>query len=190
MREKIERFAKGIFSYNNPQLLTSVASINIPAEAGKSVEGSFVVSSSGAVPFKGFVVASDSLISFEKNTFYGAENEIRYKFDAAYLDINDNVQGSFTVISEFGEIDIPFQAKCRVPACHTSIGPASDLFHFTSLAQSNWAEARDLFKSEEFRNTLSYYNSEYDNLSTALLKSGNISLALEEFLVRAHKKKL
>ena len=190
MREKIERFAKGIFSYNNPQLITSVGSINIPAEAGKTAEGSFVVSSSASVPFKGFVVASDSLITFEKNTFFGTENEIKYRFDATYLDINDNVQGSFTVISEYGEVDIPFQAKCRVPACHTSIGPASDLFHFTSLAQSNWAEARDLFKSEEFRNTLTYYNSEYDTLSTALLKSGNISLALEEFLVCAHKKKL
>ncbi|MCR5684818.1 MAG: DUF5717 family protein [Lachnospiraceae bacterium] len=189
MREKIERFAKGIFSYSNPQLLTSIASINIPAEAGKSMEGSFVVSSTGTLPFKGFVVASDSLISFEKNTFYGIENEIRYRFDATYLDINDTVQGSFTVISEYGEMDIPFQAKCRVPACHTSIGPASDLFHFTSLAQSNWTEARDLFKSEEFRNTLTYYNSEFDTLSTALLKSGNVSLALEDFLVSAHKKK-
>ncbi|MCR5323345.1 MAG: DUF5717 family protein [Lachnospiraceae bacterium] len=189
MKDKIERFSKGIFSYDHPELIVSESSINIRAEAGKAYEGSFCVSSSADKPFKGAVVASDSLITFEQSTFYGVMNEIKYRFDASYLDINDTLQGTVTVISEFGEIDIPFNVKCRIPACETSIGPASDLFHFTSLAQSNWTEAKNLFKSEEFRNNLSFYNSDYENICAALLKSGNVSLALEQFLIYARKKK-
>ena len=189
MRDKIERFAKGIFSFDHPELIVSEDNISIQAEAGKAYEGSFSVSSSANKPFKGYVTASDSLISFEQSSFYGINNEIRFRFDAVHLDINDTVQGTFTVISEFGELDIPFSARCRVPACQTSIGPASDLFHFTSLAQSNWAEAKNLFKSEEFRRNLIFYNSEYENICDALLKSGNVSLALEQFLIFARKKK-
>ena len=189
MRDKIDRFAKGIFSFDHPELIASTGNISIPAEAGKAYEGSFTVSSSSFKPFKFFITASDSLISFEKDSFYGIENEVRFRFDAEHLDINDAIQGNFSIISEFGEMDIPFTAKCRVPACNTSIGPASDLFHFTSLAQSNWAEAKTLFRSEEFRKNLVYYNVEYRDLSETLLKSGNVSLALEQFLISAHKKK-
>ena len=189
MRDKIERFARGIFSYDHPELIVSESSINIRAEAGKAYEGSFSVSSSADKPFKGAVVATDSLITFERTSFYDSFNEIKFRFDASYLDINDTVQATITVISEFGEVDIPFSAKCTVPTSLTSIGPASDLFHFTSLAQSNWAEAKTLFKSEEFRNNLSIYNSEYDNICETLLKSGNVSLAMDQFLIYTRKKK-
>ncbi|MCR5768873.1 MAG: DUF5717 family protein [Lachnospiraceae bacterium] len=189
MREKIERFAKGIFSYSHPELIVSETGISIRAEAGKAYEGSFSVSSSDDKPFRGCIVASDNLMSFENSSFYGSFNEIKYRFDATYLDVNDMVQGTVTVISELGEIDIPFTAKCVIPACQTSIGPASDLFHFTSLAQSNWTEAKTLFKSDEFRNNLSFHNSEYENICESLLKSGNVSLAMDQFLIYARKKK-
>ncbi|MCR5329704.1 MAG: DUF5717 family protein [Lachnospiraceae bacterium] len=189
MRDKIERFAKGIFSFDHPELIVSDSSINIRAEAGKAYEGSFSVSSTADKPFKGAVVATDSLITFDRTSFYDAVNEIRFRFDASFLDINDTVQATITIISEFGEADIPFSAKCSVPTSQTSIGPASDLFHFTSLAQSNWSEAKTLFKSEEFRNNLSVYNSEYDNICETLLKSGNVSLAMEQFLIFTRKKK-
>ena len=188
MKEKIDLFAKGIFSYDRPELTSSVGSISISVEMGKVCEGSFSLTASDGSSFKGIVYSSDPLLRFDNETFVGSDNEIRYSFDAAHLDINDSVKGRVTVVSSLGELDIPFHARVRVPACDTSIGPASDLFHFASLAQTDWSEAKNLFKSEEFGRTLSFYDSKYDNLYRTLLRSGNTSLALEELLVATRKK--
>lgn len=189
MKEKIDLFAKGIFSYDRPELCSSVGSISISVEMGKVFEGSFSLTSSDGSSFKGIVYSSDPVLGFESSTFIGSDNTVRYSFDATHLDINDSVKGRIFIVSSLGELEIPFHARVRVPACDTSIGPASDLFHFASLAQTDWSEAKNLFKSEEFARTLSFYDSKYDNLLRTLLRSGNTSLALEELLVATHKKK-
>ncbi len=189
MKEKIDLFAKGVFSYERPELTSSVGNIYISVEMGKVFAGSFVVSSSANRPFKGLVYSSDCLLTLDRDSFSGTENTINYKFDATHLDINDSIKGHISVVSEYGELDIPFMAKVKVPSCDTSIGPASDLYHFASLAQTDWAEAKNLFRSEDFRRTLSFYDPKFDNLYRTLLRSGNISLALEELLVAARKKK-
>ena len=187
MKEKIDLFAKGIFSYNKPELTISVSSIYIAVEMGKVFKGSFLVSASDDRRFKGLVYSSDSLLTFSEETFAGREITIEYTFDATYLDINDVVKGQISLVTDAGEADIPFNAKVHVPSCATSVGPASDMFHFTSLAQTDWTEARDLFKTEEFRRSLSFHESNYDNLYRTLRRSSNTSLALEEFLVSVKK---
>lgn len=189
MKEKIELFAKGVFTYEKPELNLSVSSINISAELGKVSEGSFVISSSSKKAFKGIVYSTDPLLTIDAGSFYGITNEIRYSFDATYLDMNDSIKGRICIVSEYGGTDIPFHAKVKVPSCETSVGPASDLFHFANLAQSNWSEAKSLFKSEEFRHTLSFYAPKFDTLLRTLASAGNISLALEEFLTTTRKKK-
>ncbi len=189
MKEKIDLFAKGVFSYDKPGITSSESNINISAEMGKSERGSFFVSSLNGKAFKGIAYSGNNLLKLQNSFFNGAQNEIEYVFDAAYLDINDTVKGHISIVSEYGELEIPFHAKVKVPSCETSIGPASDLFHFAGLAQSNWAEAKTIFKSEEFSRTLSFYDSNYFNLYRTLLGSGNVSLALDELLCAAHKKK-
>lgn len=189
MKEKIELFAKGVFAYERPELITSVGNISISVEMGKVFRGSFNVSSSAGKSFKGLVYSTSTLLSFDSDMFFSTENIINYSFDARHLDIGDSVKGRITIVSELGEADIPFQVQVRIPTCDTSVGPASDLFHFANLAQTNWAEAKNLLKSEEFRRTLSFYDPKFDNLYSSLLRSGNLSLALEELLSAAHKKK-
>lgn len=189
MKEKIDLFARGIFTYQRPGLTVSADSISISAEMGKIYKGSFSVASAEGKPIKGIVYSSDSVLSFENSFFSKADNEIHYLFDATHLDINDTIKGHISVVSELGEREIPFTAQVRVPSCNTSVGPASDLFHFASLAQTDWAEARNLFKSEEFARVLSFYDPKYSSLYKALLKSGNVSLAMEEMLTAARKKR-
>lgn len=189
MKEKIDLFARGVFAYDRPEPVVSVGNIGISVEMGKVFRGSFSVRASDGSSFKGLVYSTDSLLSFASDTFSGSDNLIEYSFDAGHLDINDTIKGRITIVSSLGECDIPFQAKVKVPTCDTSVGPASDLFHFASLAQTEWSEAKNLFKTDEFRRTLSFYDSKYDNLYRSLMQSGNTSLALEEFLAASRKKR-
>ncbi|MBR4831163.1 MAG: hypothetical protein IKZ97_00890, partial [Butyrivibrio sp.] len=99
MKEKIDLFAKGVFSYERPELTASAGNIYISVEMGKVFTGSFVVSSSENKPFKGLVYSSDCLLSLDRDSFSGAENTINYKFDATHLDINDSIKGHISIVS-------------------------------------------------------------------------------------------
>lgn len=196
MQEKIDLFTRGVFSYEKPELVISTDNITISVEAGKVFRGSFCVSAEGQVPVRGKVYSSSGLLTIDEPEFSGVENTINYSFDARYLDHNDQnldrndrLKGRVTILSEFGEAYVPFHAVIKPAICDTSVGPASDLFHFASLAQTNWAEAKELFKSEEFRRIFTASDPRYDNICRILQRSEDTSLALEEFLVTTHKKK-
>lgn len=189
MREKIELFSKGIFSFDKPELKVSIDSVVIHVEAGKTAHGSFCVSASDHNSFKGLVVSPCDNISFENTSFTGAENTVNYSFKATYLDPGDQIRTRITIICEYGEVVIPFIARIDTPACDTETEKISDLFHFANLAQYNWAEAKSIFKSEEFERMLAHYERDSVQLYRTLRDSGNDSLALEEFLIAEHKKK-
>lgn len=189
MKEKLDLFAKGVFSYSRPGLLASTGSIGISVEIGKLYKGSFSVSASDNSSFKGIVYSTDTLLKIDTPTFVGSDNVICYTFDAGYLDVNDSIKGRIVIVSELGELEIPFHAKTKVPAMDTSVGPASDLYHYANLARTDWEEAKNLFKTEEFRRTLLYFDSKYDTLYRTLSRGSHTSFALEEFLIASRKKK-
>lgn len=93
MREKINRFAKGIFLFEKPDLSISVDRINLIVPKGEKAEGSFSVSA-GDRKFKGIVFSSQSLFYFDNPSFYGTNNLIKYYFDASNLDVNDRFEFS------------------------------------------------------------------------------------------------
>lgn len=189
MKEKIDFFAKGVFSYEKPGLLISVETINISAEAGKTRTGSFCVLSSAGTPFRGLVFSSSELIKLESTSFSEAQNTIVYTVDATYLDRDDSIKGRISVVSEYGERHIPFIVNITTPVYETSVGPACDPFHFASLAQTNWSEAKELFRDKNFGRIFFYNDRNMTALARVLCNSGNISLAVEEFLVASHKKR-
>lgn len=189
MKEKIDLFSKGIFSFDRPGLVLSVESINISAEAGKTRSGSFCVSNTAGTAFRGLVFSSSELVKLDCSSFNSANTVIVYTIDASYLDRGDSVRGKITVVSECGEKHIPFVVNITTPVFETSVGPACDPFHFASLAQTNWSEAKELFRDRNFGRIFFYNDRNMTALARVLGNSGNISLAVEEFLVASHKKR-
>lgn len=187
MREKINRFAKGIFLFEKPDLSISVDRINLIVPKGEKAEGSFSVSA-GDRKFKGIVFSSQSLFYFDNPSFYGTNNLIKYYFDASNLDVNDRFEFSITIVTEFGEVSIPVTCKVTSVSFSTSIGPVSDVFQFANLAQTNWSEAKQLFKHPQFHDVFSGSDKDYELSIRALQGSGNVSLAVEELLIELRKK--
>jgi len=188
MKEKIGLFAKGIFSYERPTLSVSVERISLSVSTGKKVRGSFIVSSSGKTPFKGIVFCDETLMTFESPAFKGVENTISYTFDAQYLDKGDRITGTIFVVTEYGEVGIPFSCTVTPLSCETSIGPASDIFQFANLAQTNWDEAKDLFRNELFANVFASSSDRAELAIRALRGCNAISASVEEFLISLKKK--
>lgn len=188
MRQKIEKFANGIFSYEKPALMVSESTLELKAIAGKETVGSFAVSNDRHTKVRGFCLCKSEFISFRDEIFEETENEVTVIFNAANLEPQSRLNSVIEIITECGEYTLPLDLEVTASYIETSIGQTSDLFHFANLAISNPQEAKDLFKTEDFKNIVIGNAPEYRNIYRNLSGSANTSLVLEEFLIAAKKK--
>ncbi|MCR5521052.1 MAG: DUF5717 family protein [Lachnospiraceae bacterium] len=188
MKEKIGLFARGIFSYERPALSLSVEKLNLSVSTGSKVRGSFIVSSKGSAPFKGIAFCDESLLTFDDPSFCGKENTLTFTIDATHLDAGDKLKGSIVLVTELGEAHIPFNCLVSSLSCTSSLGPVSDIFQFANLAQTDWTEAKNLFRSDIFSSVFSKASKKAELAIRALKGCNNISLAVEEFLIALRKK--
>ncbi|MDE5933921.1 MAG: hypothetical protein K2H40_15760, partial [Lachnospiraceae bacterium] len=99
------------------------------------------------------------------------------------------VRGAFHMISNQGEYYLPFSVSVTAEEIASSLGEIKNLFHFTNLAKSNWAEAVKLFYSPAFEQILTgndkQHYASYKGLSAVYGNEHNV----EEFLLEINKKK-
>lgn len=189
MKEKIERLSKGIFEYEMPELLISQEKIDVAVEAGNRVSGSFIISNSEAARMKGVLYVTGKALKLAENKFIGIECEMNYTVDAAFMEQGETFSGFISIVSDCGEVQLPYSITVEQACCKSSVGPIRDLFHFANLAQVNWSEARDLFSSPEFYNAVIKNEPKYEVAYQQLLLGPNKEQAMEEFLVLIRKKK-
>lgn len=188
MKEKIERFSKGVFEYELPSISLSKEEIVITVESGKVFEGSFIISNSIGRLMKGAVYSSNQLMQVKNPYFAGVENIIAYHFDATYLKPGEEIRGNLSIVSDCGETSILYSVQVEVAHFASSLGKIKDLYQFTNLARVDWSEAKKIFKSENFEAILLKNEERYRYIYRHLLKSISTSQALEEFLIAIHKK--
>lgn len=188
MKEKVERLAKGVFEYETPEILLSEEELIITVDAGKNYSGSFIVKNNKNIPMKGILYASNELFRLEQNRFTNAENEIHYTFCGENMNPLETAKGEVCIVSDCGEILLPFNVNIEAPYLNSSIGKIKDLFNFTNLARTDSAEAVKLFKSREFEEILIHHDEKFLLLYQNIIKSRSINQALEEFLIAVRKK--
>ena len=188
MKEKISLLAKGIFEYEKPEIAVSTEKIELEIEAGKSCDGFFEISSAGGYEIRMKAFSSNKLMQLKSNDYCGEKIKVAYTFDAAKLEIGEEVTGHISIISNGGEIEVPFDVHVCQPFCYTSIGPVRDLAQFTNLAQSNWHEAVKLFYSDNFARVF-LVNKNYAHIYAKLISSRNPNQAMEEFLCTIRRKR-
>ncbi len=188
MKDKVERLAKGIFEYEQPELLVSEEMISVEVSAGEVFCGKFSVRNRDMRMMKGVLYSSDELFVLNEQQFIGTDNEISYTVHAEYATPGEVHKGNVTVVSEFGEILLPFVIKIVPLSCKSNEGEVRDLFQFASLAQSDWFEAKRVFSEECFAATVLGDREEETTVYRQLRKSRSLDRALEEFLVYTKKK--
>lgn len=188
MKDKVERLAKGIFEYEQPEVLISEEQLSIEVSAGEAFCGKFSVHTRNLHMMKGVLYSSDELLVINEPQFMGTENEISYTVHGEYATPGEAHRGTITVVSEYGEILLPFVIKVIPLACESSEGEIRDLFQFAGLAQSDWFEAKRLFAEERFATTILGDREEERTVYRQLRKSRSVDRALEEFLIYTKKK--
>lgn len=188
LKDKVERLAKGVFEYESPGILLSEEELVITVDAGKVYSGSFTIKNSKNTPIKGILYSSSELFCLEQSSFTDRENVIGYRFNGDNMNPLETVQGEVCIVSDCGEIILPFTVTIEAPYLNSSIGKIKDLFNFTNLAKTDTAEAIKLFKSQEFKQILIHHDIKFLLLYQNIIKSRSISQAMEEFLIAIRKK--
>ena len=189
MKEKIERLSKGIFEYEVQKLQLSQTEICDFVEAGSKKQGSFFVTTKAKQKIKALLYVTGKVLSLNRHDFVATECEVSYEIDATALMAGQNYIGKISIVSDCGEVHLPFTIYVTEPSYHSSHGDVLNLSQFTVLAQNNWKDALKLFSSKEFSKIILQKETRYCLAYEQLKESSDLSLAMEEFLVLVHKKK-
>lgn len=151
-------------------------------------EGSFHVTGPNGELTEGFVSCSGGRMECLTAWFSGILDEIAYRFDSSELKEGDSDRGSFCILSNQGEYEIPYEVTVAARQVPSSLGDVKNLFHFTNLARSNWQEAVTLFYSASFAGILESGEPQLRRVYEGLSQNPGNSQNVEEFLLYIHKK--
>ncbi len=188
MKEKIERLSKGIFEYEQPEIILSQDIIDVFIGEGETQTGSFVISNSADTPMKGLLYSSSNAVKLSAGSFNGVSSEIFYTVNCRYMGQGERVEGRIDIVSDCGEFCLPFTISVLGSTCKSSVGRINNFFSFQSLAQTNWNEALELFDSKAFYSSVIRGDGALACTYDALRSAPDRSMALEEFLLSRKKK--
>ncbi|MBR0085893.1 MAG: hypothetical protein IJL97_05000, partial [Lachnospiraceae bacterium] len=180
--------SKGIFEYARPDIVLSEGEIYLEAGPGKKVEGSFEINSINNVEIRAMLFSSNKHMKCLDKAFIGESGRVFYRFDGTALDAGQVITGHFSIVSNGGEIELPYRIKVTEPYFETSIGNIRELPEFAELARHNWSEAVNVFLQPLFPRVF-LTNKKFLSSYNLLIKSQDPNRALEEFLCYAKRKK-
>ena len=185
----VDEILEGKFHTGDGSLDFSCPRVTLSLQADTACEGSFFVYGPEGVVTEGTVSASDLRMTCVTKRFGGSEDEILYRFDAAGMEAGQEISGSFSIVSNRGEYELPFRVTVLSDEITSSLGEIRNLFHFTNLARSNWAEAVSLFYDPCFKKVFTGHDRQYYAAYKGLSAVPGNEHNVEEFLQEIHKKK-
>lgn len=188
MKQTIEKLSRGIVEYEAPKMEVSVSTIEISVEADTTFDGEFDIVSSNDGELKGIVYSTDERLVIINENFMGMRANIKFRIFTAYVEDGQTIEGSINIVSNAGEIYIPYIIKIESKSVDTTVGKVKNLFHFTNFVQMNYDEAIKLFLSPEFSDVFLKEDFHLKAIYQTLIKGADKHIALEEFLIEANKK--
>lgn len=182
------RMGKEKFHAPKGHLSFSTECVSLTLHPGEKKEGSFTVYASAKESVSGFVLSSSLAMQCLTPEFSGAKEVISFSFDASAYQAGNTVEGSFRILSNEGEYQLPFQVKVMPALVQSSLGPVRNLFHFTNLAKTNWKEAVAAFYDPAFGEVFSAGEMREKTLWRGLSAHPGCQQNVEEYLISIGKK--
>lgn len=188
VQDAIERILEGKFNDHVRLLDFSTPVIELKVDPDEIYEGSFTILGPEDAVTEGRISSSRLRMQPMTEVFFGAREEIGYRFDATGMEEGDALKGEFRIISNQGEYYVPYEIQVQEKSMDSSLGNIRNLFHFTNLARSNWEEAVSLFYSKEFEQVFQGADRQYYAAYRGLLGGKHSQQKVEEFLLEIKKK--
>lgn len=188
MKEQINRYARGVFEYEPPVIEAKDSSIYAVIDKNRAYTGHIAFVGQNGKKLKGIVYTDNDKVVLKENSFSGDRVSIEYSVKCGGVMNGDVIDGVFNIVSNGGELTIPYSFRIEAGSHDTSVGTVRNLFDFASLAQSDAEEAVSLFEAEDFEDVYIGDDMTLRCIYEGLSKGRDSMVNMEEFLIAVHKK--
>ncbi|MBO5572681.1 MAG: hypothetical protein J5947_00360 [Clostridium sp.] len=185
MKERINRLARGIIDGERPRMSWQPEAVAETVRYGAVTKREFSISSVNRLNVKGFVYSSNPRVRIlgGNNSFGGVRIRIAYEVDASFLAPGETIEGSFSLVTNCGEEEIPYSFTIGSGAPGEKLGglvTAEDFLHVAELDQETALRLLDYqgFTSAPFMQDL-HVRALFDGLRGY----GSRQNFMEEFLI-------
>lgn len=182
MRQVVEQLAKGQFLYERPELNTEDACISVRMGKNEIYEGSITLEVRNHKALHGRVYSSTPRVKIKESILTEDQAQIIYTICSFGLDAGEELNGNLTLVTDAGEVQVPFFVKILRMGSDSSMGNVRNLFHFTNLANSDYEEAYRIFISDSFEQIFSENEDDQKTLYRCLKRTGLTGRPWRNFL--------
>ena len=183
MREKINRLAKGIVDSQNPDIQMIPERVEEQIPARETIRGEINLISLNGLNMKGLVYSSHYRVNVLTEAFGGLRSRILYEIDTTYLEDGEQIRGSFFLVTNGGEKEIPFTFQIQSGASGQVLGNLKTARDFSNLAKRDRETALRLFEYQDFIEAPFMQDLHIRAIYNGLKGHTNRENLLEEFLV-------
>ncbi len=150
MRERINRLAKGIIDMETPVMTVDPSVAEEEIKAGERIRRELLVTCDNQVHGKGLVYSSSSRVRVLTPSFGGLRSHIGYEIDSRYLEYGDMIEGSFYLVTNSGEKEIPYSFRVAAGNSGKILSQLKTPKDFAALARKDYDLALRLFEFRDF----------------------------------------
>ncbi len=183
MRERINRLAKGIVDFQVPEINIFPETIDEQIPAGTVTRGEIGLTSENGHSIKGLAYSSHYRVKILTNAFGGLRSRILYEIDTACLETGDQIRGSFFLVTNGGEKEIPFVFQVQAKDLGQTLKNLKSARDFSNLAKKERITALKLFDYSDFMEAPFMQDMHTQTVYNGLKGHGNRENLLEEFLI-------
>ena len=186
MKERINKLARGIVDMISPELKMSKDRFEGTLSAGEISKFDMVLTSENGVQLKGLIYSDNPKVTVLKSAFGGVRTRIFLSVDARGLESRKKLEGKLTVVSNAGELEIPyvFYLKSRARDEEAALDSAAD---FRRLFEEDEEHAIRVFDTDDFRHAFFMQDSRTRAIYDGLRHGKNKRIAVIEFLKALHE---
>ena len=150
MRERINRLARGIIDRKSPQVTVEPKQVEESVPVSPKTRGELLVASSNHLYIKGLAYSGNPRVTIVNSAFGGLRNRIVYEVNSQYCEHGEMIKGSFYLVTNGGEKEIPYSLRVQGGASGELIDGLKTAQDFGRLAKKDLDLALQLFEYQDF----------------------------------------
>ena len=181
MKEQITLLAQG--RQASPlQLETNPKELRLSLAAGENFKGELELKETDGQQLKGLLYSSHRRVHLFLDQFAAPRVTAPYEVDVSGLKPGDTIEGSFSLVTNGGEREIPYVFEVTVPVGGTAFEKIRTIEAFADLARQEFDVALAIFENKSFLTLPFMGEPAFAALYHGLFEKGDRRESLEEFL--------
>lgn len=182
MKERINKLARGIVDLDFPELKFSDSSFTGTVNAGEVSKFDIILTSENGIQLKGLIYSDQPRITVLKTAFGGNRTRINCEVNTIGLKEQDEVKGELCVVSNAGELKLPYDFRVRSYASGKLMTGLRSGEDFAALFRNEEELSLRVFDYDDFEQCDFVQDPRIMTIYRGLRKGHDRRIALIEFL--------